>query len=136
MALGAHRAFCRRVLGRIAPIDDAAWAELEKLLLPRHLQRGERLLHAGEIARVSAFICRGAVRENAVGPNGIERAKSFRFEGDFTGSLADLLAGLDGVPSKASIEALEPTELLCVDYPAMRRELRAPVWSSIGRVLA
>jgi CRP-like cAMP-binding protein len=136
MGLQVDRASCRRVLERIAPIDDAAWGELARLLVTRSLQRGERLLRAGEIARLGAFVCSGAVRENAVGADGIERAKSFRFEGDFTGSLADLLAGLDGVPSKASIEALEPTRLLCFDYRAMRHDLRAPVWTTIGRVLA
>ncbi|WP_236517696.1 Crp/Fnr family transcriptional regulator [Sandaracinus amylolyticus] len=136
MALERDRAALRRAFSAIAPIDDDAWREIAPHFVPRRLARGERLLRAGEVARVAAFVCRGALRESTVGADGREHAKSFCLEGDLSGSLADLIAGLDGAPSRSAIEALEPTELLCADYPTLRRELRAETWSAVARGIA
>jgi len=86
---------------------------LEPLLKPRRFAAGEWLLRAGDEAKLGFFIVRGLVRELYLGDDGAEHTRHFAREGEFTGSLLDLISGR---PAVTCIEALEEVETLAFRY--------------------
>lgn len=105
----------RQVLEHLTPLTPQAWADVQALLRPRTVRTGEHLLHAGEPATHIFFVRGGLLREYYLDSAGRESTRRFCTEGEFSGSLADLLA--DG-PALVSIEALAPSELWQIDWPA------------------
>jgi CRP-like cAMP-binding protein len=105
--------FLRQSLDTINPLADAAWAEVEQLVAPRMVAKGEHLLRAGERARSVFFVSRGLLREYYIDSAGHESTRRFCAEGEFSGSLADLLAS---GPAACAIEAIEPGEIWQVDW--------------------
>jgi CRP-like cAMP-binding protein len=115
---------------RIVPLDDAAIREGLALARARELPRGAYLLRAGHRARDTVVVVRGLLREHFVLGDGTERTKAFVAEGEFSGSLADLLA--DG-PSHAYIVADEPTRVLVAPFAAYRAlGERSPAWATFA----
>lgn len=117
----------------VTDVDDDAMADAMALLRIRDLERQEHLLRAGEMAEWVAMVVDGVLREYFILPNGSERTKAFIAEGQFSGSLADLLSG---APSRASIVAEVPVRALLIQH----RELRAlgerhAAWQRFGLVV-
>ena len=104
----------------ISPISDVALVAAERALTVTLLPRGGAFLRAGEHASLIGTVVSGFLRELYVLANGTERTKAFVFEGNATGSLADLLSS---EPSRADIVAEEATRLVCLPY-AVYRDLR------------
>ena len=104
-----------QALERLAPLPQDARSELSALMRPLTFQAGSFLLRGGELAESSFFVMRGLVRELYIAENGAEHTRTFVKEGQFTGSLLDLLSGQ---PSVTWIQALEPTDVLVADYRA------------------
>jgi CRP-like cAMP-binding protein len=100
---------------RQAPLADADLAPLADRLAVLELARGALLLRAGARATQVAVVVRGVLRELYPLPDGGERTKGFAQEGDFVGSLADLLADH---PSRASIVAETDARLLVLPFRA------------------
>jgi CRP-like cAMP-binding protein len=116
---------------RLVPFDDAAIDAGLSLVRPRELERGEYLLRAGKKATEVAVVVRGLLREHFVLPDGTERTKAFVTEGQFSGSLADLLT--EGA-SRAFIVADEPSRLLVASLDAYRDlAKRMPAWAQFTR---
>jgi CRP-like cAMP-binding protein len=105
----------RAALERIHPLTASAWTQIEALLLARTVSAGEHLLRAGEHACSIFFVRSGLLREYYLDEAGRESTRRFCEEGEFSGSLADLLAG---GASMVCIEALTVCELWEVDWPA------------------
>jgi CRP-like cAMP-binding protein len=105
-----------QALERLAPLPQAARAELSALMQPRSFQAGSFLLRGGERAESSFFVARGLVRELYISDNGAEHTRTFVAEGQFTGSLLDLLSGQ---PAVTWIQAIEPTDVLVGSYRAL-----------------
>lgn len=74
---------------------------------------GEYLLRSGEMSREICFIATGLVRLFYTCREGKEYTKNFKSSGQFAGSQAALLLA---APTKLSIQALEDSEVLRVDY--------------------
>lgn len=98
-------------------MSSVALAAAERALTVCTLRRGGSFLRAGEQATAVGTVAEGFLRELYVLPDGTERTKAFVFEGDATGSLADLLSGQ---PSRAHIVAEEPTRVVCLPYDVYR----------------
>lgn len=121
-------------------MDDEAIALGAALFSARRLPRGAHLLEAGAHATELALVSEGCLREYFVlgrEPSGVrasalgERTKAFVTEGQFTGSLADLISG---EPSRAFIVAEEPSRLLVAPYPSLRAlGERSAAWAAVGR---
>lgn len=123
----SYAAAVRRVVPLEADDVDAGFAEVR----PRELARGEHILRAGETATGVFVVVRGLLREYFVLADGTERTKAFVAEGEFSGSLADLLSG---EPSRAFIVADEPTRVLVATHAAYRAlEAASPAWERFGR---
>ena len=115
----------------IEPLQDRELQLGLDLVQARTLARGEHLLRGGQKAKAVALVVRGLLREHFVLPDGLERTKAFVVEGQFSGSLADLLA-LNA--SRAFIVAEEPCRLLVAPFDAYRAlALRSAAWDRFSR---
>jgi CRP-like cAMP-binding protein len=127
----ADAALFARAVRHVAPVDELNMAEALACVRPRELSRGQYFLRAGETAREVAVVARGLLREHFVIDGGVERTKAFVAEGEFTGSLADLLVG---GPARAFIVAEEPARLLVLPF-AVVADLAAgaPAWARFAQ---
>jgi len=102
-----------RVLDQISLLTGAARAAIMALAVTRRLAPGQHLLRAGETATQVMFVAEGLLREYYIDGAGRESTRRFCQPGEFSGSLADLLAG---GPSAVSIEALETTRIIDIEW--------------------
>jgi len=100
-------------LRRLAPIGDETVQALSALLTPRTFEPDAWLLRAGERAETAYFIVSGVAREFYSDETGAEHTRRFASEGEFTGSLLDLLSGQ---PAVTYVQALEVTQTLAFSY--------------------
>jgi len=103
----------RRSLERFGALTDADWVPVAAWVVQRTVSAGEHLLRAGEKASQVLFVHRGMLREYYVDRGGTEATRRFCPPGDLTGSLADLISCK---PALCSIDALEPSDVWCLDW--------------------
>jgi CRP-like cAMP-binding protein len=103
----------RAALERLSPLDDASFRALAGSILERRVSTSDVLLRAGEVSRFAIFVRSGLLREYYVDDEGRVATRRLCVEGEFSGSLADLLSG---APSMTWIEALEDGELLLLPW--------------------
>jgi CRP-like cAMP-binding protein len=106
-----------RAIRALVPLTEASLAEGLRLARARTMPKGALFLRPGARATEVAVVTDGWLREFFPFPDGTERTKAFVFEGEGTGSLADLL---EEEPSRAGIVAEEEARLLCWPYLAYR----------------
>lgn len=122
------------VLGALAPLPTESVARAVADFSVRVLEPGQHLLRAGDHAHTVALIDSGLLREYYVGSDGAEQVRTFCTEGQFTGSLYDLLTRK---PALVNIEALEPTRLLVTSWEGFQARCeREPAWHLVGRRIA
>ena len=102
---------------KAAPLSDEAIDRAWATVSARELVKGEHFLRAGDPATEVAVVASGLLREYFDLNGGSEGTKAFIVEGEFTGSLADLISGR---PSRASIVAEEPSRVLVSSFAAYR----------------
>jgi len=100
-------------LNQISPLAHGVSAELQALATGRRVKKGEHLLRAGDLARNVLFVRRGLLREYYVDGQGREATRRFCGQGDFSGSLADLILK---DPAAVFIECLEAGEVVEADW--------------------
>ena len=100
-------------LDRISLLTPEVAAELRALAKGRRTRKGEHLLRAGDRARHVLFVRRGLLREYYVDGQGQEATRRFCGQGEFSGSLADLISG---APAAVFIECLEGGEVVLVEW--------------------
>jgi CRP-like cAMP-binding protein len=100
-----------------APISDKTWQLLKAIVRFQQLEKGEILLNGGQLAKQFHFVCKGALRAFYTDANGNTYNKNIFLERYFAGSKVSLLTG---TPSNFTIEALEESVLLNIDYKSYR----------------
>jgi CRP-like cAMP-binding protein len=100
-------------LERLGPLGAEALSAWCAICSTRRFAAGTWLLRAGESAECCFLLTRGLVRELYLGEAGAEHTRAFIAEGQFTGSLLDLLSR---EPAVTWIEALEPTATVAFRY--------------------
>lgn len=100
----------------IQPLSPQAWANVSGLTSARTVPANQLLLCAGDVATRIFFVKSGLLREYYVDHQGKEATRRFCRAGEFSGSLADLLAR---GPSAVFIEAMEVCELIEMDFKAV-----------------
>lgn len=124
----------RVVLSRLGDLSATAWDDARSRFYEYQLDSGEFFLEAGEIAQYSGFVIEGVLREFFITLKGQEFNKNFNLEGEFSGSLFDLITE---EPSTASIQALTPVRLLICRFADLQDLYnRHKEWERIGRLLA
>jgi len=100
-----------------APVSEQSWKLIENILAFQSAQKGELLLQNGKIAKEIYFIAKGALRAFITDKAGNIYNKNIFLEGNFAGSTA---SSLQQTPSEFSIEVLEDSILLKMDYKKYR----------------
>lgn len=96
------------------------------------LEKAEHFLTAGEICRSVAFLEKGSMRLYLSSPEK-EVSSDFFFENSFIGSFASFLSQQ---PSLVNISAIEPCELLVLDYEDVVRLVKEfPTWGKLADVI-
>lgn len=130
----ADRERLRAVIGALAPLPKDSLETALDDFAERTLKPGEHFLRAGDRATQIAFIATGLLREYYTRSDGTEHIRSFSAEGQFTGSLYDLLSQK---PALVGVEALEPTRLLVSSWDEFQARCeREPIWHLVGRRVA
>jgi len=101
-----------------APISNESWLLIEALITFQELEKDEFLLRDGQIAKKIHFVCKGALRAYITDYHGNIYTKNIFLETDFAGSTVSYLLG---IPSNFTLEALEETILINLDYKKYRQ---------------
>jgi CRP-like cAMP-binding protein len=86
------------------------------LLKARALKKKQYLLQEGDISRYQYFVNKGCLRTYSIDEKGEEHIIQFALEDWWTG---DMYSFLTQTPARYTIDALEDTELLCLEKNAL-----------------
>ncbi len=98
-------------------ISNESWLLIESIIKFQELEKDEILLRNGQIAKNIHFVCKGALRAYVTDYDGNIYNKNIFLETDFAGSTVSCLKG---TPSNFTLEALENTILINLDYKKYR----------------
>jgi CRP-like cAMP-binding protein len=99
------------------PISDDTWSALKAICKYRQINKYQSLYLTGEIPRSFAYVFSGLFRSFVTDENGNEYNKIFFDEGSFPGSMTALLSS---VPSRFTIEALEASSIIEINFNRYR----------------
>lgn len=114
-----HSAFYHLVetLRRYSPLSDETIVQYLRCCRVKQLEKGQHLLELGQIPSHFAFLHKGLIRAYVMDEAGNEFNKNFFAEGRFPGSMTALL---NNEPSFLAIQALEPVEVVEIDFSQFR----------------
>jgi len=96
------------------------------LMIPKRLRRRQYLLQAGDVCTTLAFVSKGCLRLYDLDDFGRERILLFAIEGHW---ITDVESWRARKPATRNIDALEDSELLLIDNPALDKlTVSAPKW--------
>ncbi|CAM1363287.1 Crp/Fnr family transcriptional regulator [Tenacibaculum xiamenense] len=99
-------------------ISEKSWSLIKSIIKFRELEKGEILLRNGQIAKNIYFVCKGALRAYITDYDGNIYNKNIFLETDFAGSKVSYL---QNAPSNFTLESLEKTTLVSLDYKKYRQ---------------
>lgn len=124
----------RSMVSAMAEMPDRAWALGAEHFYYRQYGKDEYLLHAGQVADWVYFVHKGVLRQFYTTEAGKEFNKSFSVEDEPCGSFR---SSLTRTPSRFSIQALEPTEVLRIRFEQMFALVEDDRhWERLGRKAA
>ncbi|HEU5168654.1 MAG TPA: Crp/Fnr family transcriptional regulator [Chitinophagaceae bacterium] len=85
-------------------------------LKPKKLKKKQYLVQEGDIVRYDYFVNKGCLRTYTIDEKGQEHVVQFSIEEWWTG---DMYSFLTQTPARYTIDALEDTELLCLEKNAL-----------------
>jgi len=122
----------RKTLSVNLDITDGQWATIAGCFKPLTAKRNEILLEKGKIARHMYFIARGCLRILLIDDAGQEATRFLLFEGQMGTSFPSFITKQ---PSKASIQCVEPSEMLIIDYNDYQQLIEEmPGWETMTRL--
>ncbi len=107
----------KKAIDSYNPLAVGTWELFRSICKYRRLKKHEVLYSLGEIPASFAFVYTGLFRTFITDDKGNEYNKNFFYEGTFPGSMAALLRN---EPSQFAIVALEPAQIIEIDFPAYR----------------
>lgn len=105
------------VLNTYSLITESSWNLIKEIIQFRTVKKDEVLLDHGRIAKDIYFVCKGALRAYTTDPEGNYYTKNLFLENHLAGSTVSYLLNQ---PSKFTIDALEDSTLLTLNYKAYR----------------
>lgn len=111
----------KQTMESYSPISDATWLSLRNICKFRLLERYKILYHVDEIPVSFSFVYSGLFRNFITDEKGNEYNKIFFDENTFPGSMAALLTS---TPSQFTIEALEPSSIIEINFLEYRKLLK------------
>ncbi len=107
----------KKAMDSYSPIGAETWGAFMAICKYRELKKQQVLYPLGEIPSSFAFVYTGLFRTFITDEKGSEYNKNFFYEGTFPGSMTALLRR---EPSEFAIVALEPAQVIEIDFPAYR----------------
>lgn len=108
----------KRKIDSYSIISEQSWEKLKALIKFESLTKAEILLYHGAHSRNIFFVCKGALRAYFTNQLGDTYTKNIFFEHDIAGST---VASMLEKPSEFTLEALENTTLISLNYKAYRK---------------
>jgi len=124
----------KKFIRQIAGISDAEFEESSVFFKERRLEKGDYFVMHGKICRQIAFVNKGTLRTFYLNHKAEETTSCFCTSNHFTSSYRSFILQQ---PSLLSVQALEPTELLVIEYEDLQKLYSSSmVWERVGRLLA
>jgi len=124
----------KNYLKSISPITDEEFEKTSIMFRTLNLQKGEFFVQADKTCRQIGFILKGMMRIFYVNEKDDEITSCFCSTGSFTTSYKSFILQ---EPSSQSIQALEDTVLLVINYDDLQLlYTQHPVWQLIGRTVS
>ena len=119
---------------KITSISDTEFKQTVIFFKEQTLQKGDFFVRQNNVCRQIAFINKGTLRTFYINDKAEEITSCFCTENSLTTSYKSFIVQK---PSSLSIQALEDTELLVIDYEHFRKLYSAsPAWQNVGRTIA
>lgn len=123
----------RSFIDQLIRVSDEDWEYHRKLLQYERIQKGDYLLQAGQVCRRVSFVASGLVRAYKT-IRDQEFTMFFAFGGEY---ITDYASFLTRTPSDTYLHALEPSEVVHLNYEDMQLGYEQyPVWQKYGRLIA
>ena len=110
----------KQVMDSYFPISDETWARMRDICRLREIEKDSILYRFGELPKSFCFVYSGLFRLFVVDDKGHEYNKIFFDERTFPGSMTALLTSS---PSQYTIESLEPSTIITIDFKGFRKLL-------------
>lgn len=124
----------KQFLKNIAPITDQEFADTISLFTELNLQKGEYFVRQDKVCQHIAFIVKGTLRIFYINNKAEETTSCFCTANNLATSYKSFILQQ---PSNLSIQAIEETELLVIDYSSLQKLYKSStVWQNIGRTVA
>ncbi len=107
----------KRKIESYASISEESWNQLKLMIKFKALEKNEILLNNGTVSKNIYYICRGVLRAYFSNSKGDIYTKNLFFENNIAGSL---VSSMLEKPSEFTLEALEDTILISLDYKSYR----------------
>ena len=99
----------------------------------KRIRRKQYLIQEGNVSRYEAFVNKGCLRAYHVDEKGQEHIAQFAIEGWWIG---DMYSFLTSTPACLNVDALEDSELLCIDKPSLEElYLQVPKFERFFRII-
>jgi CRP-like cAMP-binding protein len=124
----------KNYIKQITPISDKEFDETVIFFQEQTLRKGDFFIKQDKVCKQIAFIVKGTLRTYYINDKAEETTSCFCTENSLTTSYKSFILQ---PPSALSIQALEDTELLVIDYEHLQELYsKSIVWQNIGRAVA
>ena len=124
----------KNFIRNIATISDEDFNDIIVLFKEHTLRKGDYFIKQGHICQQVAYINKGTLRIFYLNDKANETTSCFCVANNLTTSYKSFILQQ---PSKLSIQALEDTELLSIEFNQLQKLYKTSiVWQNIGRIFA
>lgn len=103
------------------------------VLRVKRLRRKQYPIQEGDVSRFESFVNKGCLRAYYLDEKGQEHIAQFAIEGWWIG---DMYSFLTSTPARLNVDALEDSELLCIDKPSLEEMyLQVPKFERFFRII-
>ena len=120
-------------LSRFITLTPEEESYFTSLLKVKRLKKKQYLLQEGDIVRFDYFVNKGCLRTYTIDEKGLEHIVQFSIEDWWTG---DMYSFLTQKPARYTIDAIEDTELLCLERASLEElYIKVPKFERYFRLL-
>jgi CRP-like cAMP-binding protein len=99
----------------------------------KRLRKKQYLVQEGDVCRYESFVNKGCLRTYHVDEKGQEHIAQFAIEGWW---ISDMYSFLTVTPARFNVDALEDSELLCLDKPSLEElYIQVPKFERFFRII-
>lgn len=103
------------------------------ILQIKRLRKKQYLVQEGDVCRYESFVNKGCLRAYHVDEKGQEHVAQFAIEDWW---ISDMYSFLTGTPARFNVDALEDSELLCIDKPSLEElYIQVPKFERFFRII-